>query len=121
MLRAQVVELAAAAATEPDEPLGTEWLPTGSPIPGAGLRRPARVSVSAADVAVIRSVVTSEIRETLASLGETLAALDVRLATIERQLGIAAPAKPAKEPAEPAEESPEAESPEAESSGESAE
>ena len=128
VLRAQVVELAAAAATEPDEPLGTEWLPTGSPIPGAGLRRPARVSVSAADVAVIRSVVTSEIRETLASLGETLAALDVRLATIERQLGIAAPAEPAeepaepaKEPAEPAKESPEAESPEAESSGESAE
>jgi ATP-dependent Clp protease ATP-binding subunit ClpA len=85
VLRAQVIELAAAEGAEPgqDDPLGAEWL--ASP----AFRRQTRV-VTAAQAQVVRAEVVSEFRATLALLGQTLAALDQRLGTIERQLGIAA-------------------------------
>jgi ATP-dependent Clp protease ATP-binding subunit ClpA len=101
VLRAQVIELAAAEATEPeqDEPLGAEWSPAGAQEARAGLRRPAR-AVSAAQTQMIgaqeravTALVVSEFRQTLASLDETLATLGQRLDVIERQLGIA-PAGP---------------------------
>ena len=107
VLRAQVIELAAAEATEPDDPLGAaEWLPAGSPGAEVGFRRRARVVVSeAAEAQMVRGLVIGEFRETLASLGETLATLDRRLATIERQLGITAAAP--EESAAPEEDAPE--------------
>jgi ATP-dependent Clp protease ATP-binding subunit ClpA len=106
VLRAQVIELAAGEATEPgqDESLGAEWLAALSQGAGAGFRRRARAVAEVTAVAaaqaeqaaqsmeVVRSLIVSEFRETLASLGETLAALDLRMGAIERQLGIAAAA-----------------------------
>ena len=117
VLRAQVIELAAAAA-EPgqDEALGAEWLAALSPGADAGFRRRVRAvtevtAVTAAQaeqaaqsMEVVRSLIVSEFRETLASLGETLAALDLRLGAIERQLGIAGAA--AEESAAPTADSP---------------
>jgi ATP-dependent Clp protease ATP-binding subunit ClpC len=115
VLRAQVIELAAAEATEPgqDEALGAEWLPAGSTAAAAGFRRRAQAAAfgdAAAEAQMVRGLVIGEFRETLASLGETLATLDQRLATIERQLGIAA-ASPA-EAAAPEESPAEAAAPE---------
>jgi ATP-dependent Clp protease ATP-binding subunit ClpA len=100
VLRAQVIELAAAEAAEPDqdEPPGAEWLPAGSQGAEAELRRHRRVVV-AAEAQVIRAQVVTEFRDTLASLGETLASLGRRLTVIERQLGIG-PAEPEEEAAE---------------------
>ncbi len=106
VLRAQVIELAAAEATEPEQdwPLGPEWLPRAELHgAGAGFRRQPRAVTAARAQEVVRTV--SEFRETLASLGETLAGLDLRLGAIERQLGIA-PASP-EESAAPQEETPE--------------
>jgi ATP-dependent Clp protease ATP-binding subunit ClpC len=97
VLRAQVIELAAAEATDPVEPLDAEWLAS------AGFRRRAR-AVTAPQAHAVSGLVVGEFRETLKSLGETLAALDRRLAAIERQLGIAA-ASPA-ESAAPEEDAP---------------
>ena len=87
VLRAQVIELAAAEGAEGaelgrDEPAAADWMARPE------FRRLQR-SVTAAQVPVFRAQVVTEFRETLASLGETLAALDQRLAAIERQLGIA--------------------------------
>jgi ATP-dependent Clp protease ATP-binding subunit ClpA len=92
VLRAQVIELAAAEATEPeqDEPLGAAWAPTGPQGAEAEIRLHRRVVV-AAEAQVVRAQVVTEFRETLASLDETLAALGQRLDVIERQLGIAPP------------------------------
>jgi ATP-dependent Clp protease ATP-binding subunit ClpC len=101
VLRAQVIELAAAEALEPeqDEPPGAEWLPGGSRGAEAELRRHRRVVV-AAEAQVIRAQVVTEFRETLVLLDETLAALGRRLDVIERQLGIAPPAAVEEEPPE---------------------
>ena len=97
VLRAQVIELAAAegAESERDDPLGADWLA------GSDFRRQSR-TVIAAQAAVYRGQVAGEFRETLALLGETLAALDRRLAAIEGQLGIAAASQ--QEPTAAAEE-----------------
>jgi ATP-dependent Clp protease ATP-binding subunit ClpA len=97
VLRAQVIELAAAESDQ-DEPLGAEWLPAGSQGAEAELRRHRRVVV-AAETQVVRAQVVTEFRETLASLDETLASLGRRLTVIERQLGIAT-AEPEDEAAE---------------------
>jgi ATP-dependent Clp protease ATP-binding subunit ClpA len=103
VLRAQVIEFAAAETTEPDEPLGAEWLPVVSPVAEPGFRRRARVVVSdAAEAQMVRGLVIGEFRAALASLGETMATLDQRLAEIERQLGIAAAAPQEETPEEPA-------------------
>jgi ATP-dependent Clp protease ATP-binding subunit ClpA len=112
VLRAQVIELAAAEATEQDEPLGAEWLPTGSQVAEAELRRHRRVVVGA-EAQVVRAQVVTEFRETLASLNETLASLGRRLTVIELQLGITT--------AEPDEEAAEDGAPDAEAPEESAE
>jgi hypothetical protein len=125
-----VIELAVTEPAEPAEPLGAQWLPTTSPGDGPSFRRSVRVAVSAAEVQRIRTLVITEFRETLASLGETLASLDLRMAAIERQLGIAAvdpedsaAAEEAADPvesADPEEASPEEASPEEASPEESA-
>jgi ATP-dependent Clp protease ATP-binding subunit ClpA len=110
VLRAQVIDLASAEATEPgqDEAPGAEWLPAGSTAAAAGFRRRAQAAAAFGDAAseaqMVRGLVIGEFRDTLASLGETLATLDRRLATIERQLGIA-PAS-AEEAAAPEESAP---------------
>ncbi len=118
VLRAQVIELAAAEATEPeqDEPLGAEWLRAASQGGEADLRRHRRVVV--AEAQVVRAQVVTEFRETLASLDETLASLGRRLTVIERQLGIAE--APAEEKA-PEEKAPEEKAPEEGAPEESAE
>jgi ATP-dependent Clp protease ATP-binding subunit ClpA len=123
VLRAQVIELAAAEATEPgqDEPLAAEWLAAMSQGADAGFRRRVRATpvspVTAAQAQeaahsmdVVRALVVSEFRGTLASLGEMLAALDVRLGAIERQLGIAA-AAPEETAAQEEEKTPEGDAP----------
>ena len=117
VLRAQVIELAAAAVTEPDDPLAAEWLRAALPAAETAFRRRARFAFSdAAEAQMVRGMVVGEFRETLAALGETLAALDRRLATIERQIGIAVatPEEPAdtEGPEDTEEEPPEEESPE---------
>ncbi len=125
VLRTQVIELAVAEPTVPDEPLGAEWLPAAAREAGAGLRRQAR-AVSAAQAQIIsaemisaQALVVSEFRETLASLDGTLESLGRRLTVIERQLGIT-PAEPGElaDPAGGAE--PEEGPPEEDSPGESA-
>jgi ATP-dependent Clp protease ATP-binding subunit ClpA len=135
VLRAQVLELAAAKPDEPDGPLGAEWLSTGPQREAASLRRQARavtvthtqVVSEAAEAQLVRGLVIGEFRATLGSLGEMLAALDLRLAAIERQLGIAPPSPDAPDAPEElwaSEESvaaPEEEPPAAEAPGESAE
>jgi ATP-dependent Clp protease ATP-binding subunit ClpC len=91
VLRAQVIELAAADQSGAAEPPVAEWPPAGlSGNEASIVRRRARpVFGDAAEAQVVRGLVIGEFRDTLASIGETLAALDLRLATIERQLGIA--------------------------------
>jgi ATP-dependent Clp protease ATP-binding subunit ClpA len=109
VLRAQVMELAAAEPGELDEPQGLEWPPTGSQRDTAGFRRQARavtvaqthVAGEAVEAQMVRGLVIGEFRATLASLGETLAALNQRLAAIERQLDISTPT-PTPAPAESA-------------------
>ena len=112
VLRAQVIEFAAAEATEPeqDEPLDAEWLAALSQGSHAGFRRRARAVGGDNAQEVFRALVVSEFRETLASIAETLAALDLRLGAIERQIGIAAASpeeSPASEEASPEEAAPE--------------
>ena len=121
VLRAQVIELAAAESDQ-DEPLGVEWLPAAPQGAEAEIRRHRRVVV-AAEAQVVRAQVVTEFRETLASLDETLASLGRRLTVIERQLGIATaePEEEASEEEAPRRAAPEDEAPDAEAPGESAE
>jgi ATP-dependent Clp protease ATP-binding subunit ClpC len=87
VLRVQVMELAAAEPSGPNEPLGAQWLPAVAPGAEAVLAGRTRVVLSdAAETRMVRGLVVGEFRSTLASLGETLDTLSRRLTAIERQL-----------------------------------
>jgi len=107
-LRAEVIELAVAEPTEPEQdepPLVAEWLSSGPQAFSPGFRVRSRAAAS------IQAQVLTEFRETVASLGETLGALDRRLAAIERQLGISAAESQGAEAAQNATEPEAAEAP----------
>ena len=113
VLRAQVLELAAAEGTdETYEALNPEWTAAAED------RRRAR-AITATRSGVFMPSMIGEFRDTLALLEGALAALDQRLAVIEGRLGIVAAtleSEPAAE-SEPAEEAP-AEGPSPEESAE---
>jgi ATP-dependent Clp protease ATP-binding subunit ClpA len=100
LLRAQVLELAAAEGTEETyEALNPEWMEA------AQHRRRTRVVTAARGPLYGPLMAGAGFRDTLAALEQTLAALDQRLATIEDRLGIVVP--PAESAAPTKEEQPE--------------